>query len=131
MTNLLAAIQLAPDTGFTGFGPLGNPTGTGINAFANFISMTIGVMTIVAFIWFVFVFITGAISIIGAGGDKQAMETAKKKITTGLIGVVVVIAAIFIIDLVGTIFGIKFLNLFQLFYSVIGQPNPSNLPPGY
>jgi len=119
MTNLLADLQIAPNNGFTGFGPLGKPTGTGITDLSNFISMAIGVMTIIAFIWFVFVIFTGAIGIISSGGDKQAVESARKKITSGIIGVVVVIAAIFVIDLIGTIFNIPFLNLFKLFYTLV------------
>ena len=99
-----------------GFGPLGNPEGSGINLFSKFISTTIGLMTIIAIIWFAFVLITGAIGMMGAGGDKQAMESARKRITSGLIGLVVVIAAIFILDLVGTLFGIpNILNIGELF----------------
>ena len=132
MNNLLA-ITLAPVGGFKGIGTLGSPTGTGIMAFSSFISMVIGVMTMVAFLWFTFVLITGAISIISSNGDKQAMETARKKITSGVIGLIIVISAVFILDLIGTIFGIKFLNLFQLFYSITGlsTPTSSDLPPWY
>ena len=110
----LADITIAPEGGYKGFGSLGNVTDDGFGKFSNFLSMTIGVLTVVAIIWFIFTLITGAISIISSGGDKQALETARKKITTGLIGIVIVIAAVFIIDLVGTIFGIEFLNIFSL-----------------
>lgn len=133
MKNLLADLQIAPNGGFKGLGTSGlaNPTGTGITDLSTFISTMIGVMTIVAFIWFVFVIFTGAIGIISSGGDKQALESAKKKITSGIIGVVIVIAAIFIIDLVGTIFGINILNIFQLFYRVTGlYESGGALPPG-
>ena len=102
-----------------GFGPLGNPEGSGINLFSRFISTTIGLMTIVAIIWFAFVLISGAIGMMGAGGDKQAMESARKRITSGLIGLVVVIAALFILDLVGTLFGIpNILNIGELFEQI-------------
>jgi hypothetical protein len=131
MNQLLAQIQIAPSGGFHGIGPLGNPQGTGILNLSNFISVVIGVMTIVAFIWFTFILVTGAISIIGSGGDKQALETARKKITNGIIGLILVISAVFIIDIIGTIFGIKFLNLFQLFYNITGLSQPNGtLPPG-
>ena len=102
-----------------GFGPLGNPEGSGINLFSRFISTTIGLMTIIGIIWFTFVLISGAIGMMGAGGDKQAMESARKRITSGLIGLVVVIAALFILDLVGTIFGIpNILNIGELFEQI-------------
>lgn len=115
MKNLVADIPIAPPGGFKGFGPLGNPSGNGIDIFSKFISSAIGLMTIIAIIWFVFTFFIGAIGIISAGGDKNALESAKKKITTGLIGLVVVIAAIFIIRLIGFLFGIDILNIGKLF----------------
>ena len=93
-----------------GPGPLGTP-GTGATTlFDTFLSSVIGVMTIVAGIWFLFQVFTGAIAIISSKGDKQALEAAKKKITTGLIGIVIVVAAIFLVDLVGTILGVDFLS---------------------
>lgn len=109
-------IQIAPEGGFKGIGKLGTPEGTGVSTFANFLSSAIGLMTIIAFIWFVFLFITGAIGIMTAGGDKQALENARKKIVNGIIGVVVVIAAIFVIGLLGTLIGIpNILDLNSLF----------------
>lgn len=120
MNKLLAAdIKLAPNGGFKGFGKLGLEDGASSNAdlvFTQFLSSAIGVMTIIAFIWFIFVFFMGAIGIISSGGDKQALETARKKITSGIIGIVVVIAAIFIIKLIGYLIGIPdILNFASLF----------------
>jgi hypothetical protein len=96
----------------TGFGPLGLGSGTSasISVFNQIISTTIAVMTIVAFIWFTFILITGAISVITAGGDKAKVAEARGRITTGLIGLVIVIAAIFLIDLIGYLLGIDFLQ---------------------
>ncbi|MCJ7805263.1 hypothetical protein MUP46_01325 [Patescibacteria group bacterium] len=119
MTKLLADINLAPSGGFTGFGPLGNPGNNAVGVFSKFLTSAIGLMTIIAIIWFVFVLITGAIGMISAGGDKQALEGARKKISTGLIGLVIVITAIFIVDLVGTLIGIpNILNISQLFNQI-------------
>lgn len=124
MKNLLAAgtIPIAPSNGFTGIGsgPLANPgTGNGpVTVFSNFVSGVIGVMTIVAIIWAVFSIITGAISIISSGGDKQALETARKKITTGIIGLIIVLVALLIIDLISYFLGtgdiLNIQNLFNL-----------------
>lgn len=117
MKNFLA--QDIPLGELKGFGPLGNPTGTGVKTFTKFISSTIGLMTIIAIIWFIFVLITGAIGWIGAGGDKAAVESARKRIVNGLIGLVVIVAAIFIIDLVGKLIGIPdILNLELLFTQI-------------
>lgn len=117
--NQLAQLNFAPNGGFKGFGPLGNPSGSGIETFGKFISSTVGLMTIIAIIWFVFSFITGAIGIVASGGDKNALESAKKKMTTGIIGLVVVIAAIFIIQLLGFLLGISnILNIGELFTQI-------------
>ena len=89
----------------TGFGPLGNPQGSGIGTFSTFLSSAIGLMTIIAIIWFIFVFFIGAIGIITSGSDKQGLETSRKKITMGITGLVVTVAAVFIIDLIGVILG--------------------------
>ena len=104
--NKIADIQLAPKP-FKGFGPLGLDEGqSGSAVFTKFLSSALGLMTIIAIIWFVILMIMGAVGIMGSGGDKAALETARKRITTGLIGLVVVVAALFIIQLVGRLIGI-------------------------
>lgn len=115
----LTQIPLSPGEGFKGFGPLGNPEGSGITTFNKFISTTVGLMTIIAIIWFVFKFITGAIGIITSGGDKASLESARKNITTGIVGLVIVVAALFVIDLIGNLIGIpNILNLVDLFNQI-------------
>jgi len=124
MKNLLADLQIAPSGGFTGFGKLGLQGSLASNAditFTNFLSSTIGVLTIIAIIWFVFIFITGAISYMSAGGDKAAIESSGKKILSGIIGLVMVIVAIFVVKLIGYLIGIPdILNFTFLFGNVAG-----------
>ncbi|KKT67477.1 MAG: hypothetical protein UX25_C0022G0006 [Candidatus Woesebacteria bacterium GW2011_GWC2_45_9] len=115
MRNLLTQVNLAPEGGFKGIGPLGLDEGQSpLGVFTQFISSAIGLMTIIAIIWFIFVLISGAIGIISAGGDKASLESARKRITTGIIGLVVVVAGIFIIDLIGSLIGIDVLNIEDL-----------------
>ena len=108
MKNLLSDIQLGPQlTGPTT--PLSNGGGGAAGAgilFQSVISKIIAVMTVVAFIWFTFQIVIGAIGIISSGGDKGAVEKARKQITTGIVGVVMVVAAIFLVALIGMILGI-------------------------
>lgn len=107
MKKLLAAdIPLSPPGGFQGLGPLGKSGATAPAQFEKIISTIIGVMTIIIFIWFAFQFIFGAIRIISSGGDKAAVEGARKQITTGIIGLIVTIAAVFIVQLIGSLLGI-------------------------
>jgi len=121
MENLLAQepLQVAPNNGFTGFGKLGLQGGTASSAediFTNFLSSAIGLMTIIAIIWFVFIFITGAIGYMSSGGDKAAVESARKKIVNGLVGLILVIIAIFVVKLIGYLIGIPdILNVTSLF----------------
>ena len=120
--NLLAEnkIDLFSDpNGYKGFGSLGLQNRTaeeGPTIFATFISSAIGLITIIGVIWFIFIIVTGALGIISSGGDKQALEGAKKKITNGIIGLIVTISALFIINLIGTLIGIPtILNFTEMF----------------
>ena len=107
MKNLAAELNFGTLRGFGPLGLEGKPDASGaMGVFSTFISSAIGLITIIAIIWFVFVFIMGAIGIISSGGDKQAMESARKKITSGAIGLVVVIVGMFVIQLIGRIIGI-------------------------
>jgi len=96
-----------------GIGPLGlegQLASGGIPTFNKVLSTTVGLLTIVAGIYFIFLMISGAISWMGAGGDKGAIEDARKRIMNGIIGLIIVIAGFFIIDLIGYLIGIDFLR---------------------
>ncbi len=105
MMKLLADIPLGPQ--LIGPGPLGTSGANAPTQFNSTLSKIIGVLTVVAFIWFTFQVILGAIGIVSSGGDKAGVEKARKQITTGIVGVVMVVAAIFIVSLIGQILGIK------------------------
>lgn len=121
--SLLAQVNIAPAGGYKGIGPgtLANPANFAadpVTLLARVISSAIGLISIIGIIWYVFIFITGAIGVMSAGGDKQALETAKKKITTGLIGLVVVIIGFFVLDFIGFLLGFGsggLLNITALF----------------
>ena len=93
-------------------GEVGMDSSDPVTTLANLISTIIGLLTVIAALYFMFMIITGAIGIISSGGDKGSYEDARKKITTGAIGFVVVIAAMFIMSLVSILLGIPdILNL--------------------
>lgn len=122
MNNFLA--MSLPLGNFRGLGPLGNPNTTaqdpGASAFTNFISKAIGIMTVVAFIWFIFQLFIGAISWLSSGGDKVKLQEAQKKISTSIVGLVIVISAIFLVKIIGLIFGVDMLDLTNLIIN-LGQ----------
>jgi hypothetical protein len=106
---------------FEGLGPLGGevvsfivgagevPTNA-LGLFYTILSNIIGIMTVVAAIWFVFQFFTAAIQILTSSGDKTKMEEARNKITQAVIGLVIVVAAIFLISLIGSLLGLNILG---------------------
>lgn len=111
--NKLAQI---PAGELRGLGPLGlkdDPTGTSAGIrFSSFITTLIGVMTVIAIIWFIIQFMIGAVGILGSSGDKGKMAEARGKITSAVIGLVVVVAGVFFIGLVGEVLGLpSILNL--------------------
>ncbi len=98
--------------------PLGNledlsgPVGDPVDKIAKIISTSIGLLTVIGVIYFIFVLLTGAIAIIGSGGDKGGFEEGRRKITTGVIGLVITISAMFIVDIITLVLGFPdFLNL--------------------
>jgi hypothetical protein len=124
MNNLLADITIAPNGKFQGIGPLGLvgvASSNAIGTFTGFISSVVGIMTVVAIIWFVFLFISGAISYMTSGGDKAAIETARKRIVNGIVGLVIVFLAVIIIGLIGYLLGVpNILNLPTLIAPLTG-----------
>lgn len=103
-----------------GIGPLGGGDDyppltnqyTAVGLFSKIISYAIGIMTIVAFIWFLFLLLIGAIGWMMAGGDKAKTQNAQKQITNGVIGLVIVVTAIFLVRLIGQILGVEFLDVY-------------------
>lgn len=112
--NLLAQIKLYPgENGLRGKGPLGlegETSAVGPLTFNKIIATSVGVMTIIAIVWFIFVFIGGAISIISSSGDKAKLAEARSKMWYGAVGVTITIFALFIIDLLGNLIGIDILR---------------------
>jgi len=89
----------------SGIGPLGVPGNPAVTL-AKILSTVVGLLTVVAAIYFMFILITGAIGIMTAGGDKGGVEEARRKITNGLIGLIITIAAMYIMDVVAKFLGI-------------------------
>ncbi|MDP2684649.1 MAG: hypothetical protein Q8P20_06445 [bacterium] len=120
MMNKIAQIKLSPDGGYKGFGPLGLEQGQeGISVFATFLSSAVGLITIIGIIWMVFIIIIGSVAIISSGGDKQALEVARKKITNGIIGLVVLVSSLFILSFIGKLLGLpNILDIATLFGSL-------------
>lgn len=59
---------------------------------------------------FTYIFISGAVSWISAGGDKGKVEAAKDKVTKGLIGLVIMLFVFAIVNVIGCVIGINILE---------------------
>lgn len=118
MSTLFTYLAQVKPTGLggelKGKGPLGlegkNPTDV-FTLFPNVISTIIGVLTASAILWFIFQFIIGAYGWLAAGGDQKAVETARARIMNAVIGLVLVVSALVIITVIGSLLGINILNL--------------------
>jgi len=121
MTNLIAQGQGAGGAG--GFSKLTNPAlgpnlqslfafqDPGVSFFQKFFPAAIGIGLVIGIILFLFMMITGAIQWILSGGDKTKLETARSKIGSAIVGLVVLLALFAIIKLVELFFGIDILTI--------------------
>jgi len=101
----------------SGEGFLGSfSAGNLIDKIAAVFSMIIGLLTIIGVIILLFSIISAGIMWINSGGDPQKVEIAQKKLTNSLIGLLLVIGAVFIVSLLGNLlFGIDLMDLGSLF----------------
>ncbi|PIV01580.1 hypothetical protein COS54_00780 [Candidatus Shapirobacteria bacterium CG03_land_8_20_14_0_80_39_12] len=114
--NLLAAQEQDLGGFLEGIGPLGQDTkywselcgdaGAAPCILTKAISNIVGIFSIIAIIWFVFLLLGGAISLMTGSGDKTKVQNAQKRITNGLIGLFIVLLGLFLINLVGSLIGI-------------------------
>lgn len=113
----------------SGFGPLGQSKAfadpqVASNTFTRVISIIIGLLTMIAGLYFTFQFILGAFSWLSSGGDKAKLQEAQKKITNAVIGLTVVIISVFIIDLIGLLLGIDILSPGDFILGIWGRQLP-------
>ncbi|MBI5358141.1 hypothetical protein HZB69_00725 [Candidatus Amesbacteria bacterium] len=106
--KLLAQVAKDPGVTFSGIGSLGTPDGTikwGPLWFEKALSITIGVMTVIAGIWYMFQFFSAAIAWLSAGSDKNAVQGAQKKLLDSTTGLAIIVLAYVLISLIGRIVG--------------------------
>jgi hypothetical protein len=98
-----------------GLGRLGFETGkitkeTAFQLLNEVISVIVGLLTVIAGIWFIFQIIIAGYQWLSSGGDKASVAAARDKLTYSVIGLVIVVMAFAIVSIIGTIFGIDFLQ---------------------
>lgn len=98
-------------------GQIGNPalgkmqnTG-GVEFFQNVLPKAISLLFVGGVVIFFFVLLIGAIQWISSGGDKQALEGARGKISNALIGLVILFSTFAVIKLIEAFFHISILSI--------------------
>lgn len=94
-----------------------NPTPASItDRFTSGFSAIIGLLTILAALYFMIQILLAAYTILGSGGQSAKLDEGRNKITYAVIGLAVVVASYAIVGLVSNLFGI---NVFTPFSSGI------------
>ncbi|OGL52309.1 hypothetical protein A3K55_01535 [Candidatus Shapirobacteria bacterium RBG_13_44_7] len=91
-----------------GIDPGSDPTSTAELLIGNII----GILTVLAFIYFAIQVILAGYAYLTTQGDKSKMETARKRITEGILGIVIVVVALGLAALIASLIGIQ--NVFDL-----------------
>lgn len=152
ITSLLAASLFTPAYAFaTNTQPtgvdirIGTPT-QGVNPAVSvgvLLSSALTIIFVVAALAVLFMLIYGAFQWITSGGEKEAIDKARKRITSALIGLAILALAFFITRVVGQVVGINITSIQQLPtlggcgvdrvlnpQSGICEPRPPALPQG-
>ncbi len=89
-------------------GPVQNGPFLQLSGIASLITLFLNIIFAIAGIILLFFFIMGGIGMIGSAGknDPQKAEQAKKTITSAVIGFIIVFVSYWIVQLIGTLFGI-------------------------
>jgi hypothetical protein len=107
--NLLSQVQYNIGNSLKGIGAYGlegqNPSNSPA-LFSGILTNIVGLITIVAGVWFMFLLLTGGIAWMGSGGDKGKLAEARARMITGVVGLTIVVAALFIAEVLGSLVGL-------------------------
>jgi hypothetical protein len=113
---LAAAFPIPPITG-PGIDPA--KYGSGTATMEKVISQILGILTIIAVIFFAVQIIFAGYSFISAEGDEKKMLTARQSLTNGVLGLTIVVVAVGLGSLLATLAGIpNVLDLNTMFTSM-------------
>lgn len=91
--------------------PVGPSFESGASFFQSFIPALIGIGFVLGVLFFFFYMIIGAIQWITSGGDKAALEGARGKLTSAIVGVIILLSLFALLKIVEDFFGINILTL--------------------
>lgn len=93
----------------TGIGNYGTSANWQVN-FSRILTVIVGLLTVIAGIYFIFLLISGGIAWMASGGDKGKLAAARSTMVSGAIGLAIVVAALFIAEILGGLLNINILD---------------------
>lgn len=99
-------------------GPFINPNLKGKSTLTteNLLSTVVGVLTLVAFIYFAIQLILAGYAFMSAEGDKNKLDAARNKLTNGILGITIIVVALGLASLIAHIIGLdSIFNLEDMF----------------
>ena len=84
---------------------------SGVEFFQDLLPRMVGLGFVIGSLIFFFVMVTGAIQWITSGGDKAANEAARAKISSAIIGFVILLAVFAVLKVIEDFFGFNILTL--------------------
>jgi hypothetical protein len=106
--QVLAQTHINPCNGIDQFNAL---CGLSANNTGTIVSRIIQLLFVIAVIIAIFFLVWGGIKWIMSSGDKAKIEAARSTIIGGIIGLILVFLAFFVVQLIANIFGININNL--------------------
>jgi TRAP-type C4-dicarboxylate transport system permease small subunit len=85
-------------------------TMTGTSFLTKFLKLGVTLILVLGSIIFIFILTSGGIKWLSSSGDKAKLESAQKQISSGFVGLVILLSAFAIIQLVQVLFGIDLLS---------------------
>lgn len=122
--SLLAQLRnpvLPPELG----GGAGQTVDQGLVNMSRIISAISAMLLIISLLYFFLVLVTGGINWMTSEGDKSKLESARNKITHGMIGLIIVAAAWAIFAIAGDFIGIDIENIIFPTFNDAAAPSQS------
>src|SRR5258708_37585134 len=87
------------------------PQGIGFYSVSSLLSFGVTILLVISIVLTLFFLVLGGIDMITSGGDKQKVVNARHKLTYAVLGLLVVFLSFFIVNLIGSVFGVDLLNV--------------------
>lgn len=90
--------------------PTGVPTGGLFGTGENVIGVAIELVLVGAILLSLFYIIRGGINMITSGGHKEKLQLGRERVRYAIIGLVIIFMSFFIVNAIGTIFGVPLIG---------------------